>query len=301
MRATACVLAASVMCTSACATTSTTSTTSTTTTTSAGAATTTGSSSTASGLTETIGKFVWHDLVTDDLPAAREFYGTLLGWEFSEVTRSGKPYVIARNYGRLVAGLVAVDAAIDQEVSQWIGYQSVPNVDDAVIAVETSGGLALVGPTEVDSIGRAAVVTDPQGAPFGLLRLKGPDPADPPSPIEGAFFWMENLARDPAAAATFYTRTFGYQQQVTAQQGTQEYIVLSRGRARAGILQAPKPGMRPTWLPYVLVTDPAATAAKVAALGGTVLLEPRADVRKGSLAVVMDPSGAIVAFQKYPF
>jgi predicted enzyme related to lactoylglutathione lyase len=49
------------------------------------------------------------------------------------------------------------------------------------------------------------------------------------------------------------------------------------------------------------VADPAALAARAASLGGTVLLAPDPDVRKGSLAVVADPSGAIVALQKYPF
>ncbi len=33
-----------------------------------------------------LGKFVWHDLVTDDPAAARRFYGSLLGWEFEQTT-----------------------------------------------------------------------------------------------------------------------------------------------------------------------------------------------------------------------
>jgi hypothetical protein len=31
---------------------------------------------------ETLGKFVWHDLVSDDVPAARRFYGEMFGWQF---------------------------------------------------------------------------------------------------------------------------------------------------------------------------------------------------------------------------
>jgi hypothetical protein len=37
------------------------------------------------------GKFVWHDLVTRDPAAARRFYSALLGWEFNDTTRNGKP------------------------------------------------------------------------------------------------------------------------------------------------------------------------------------------------------------------
>jgi hypothetical protein len=54
-------------------------------------------------------------------------------------------------------------------------------------------------------------------------------------------------------------------------------------------------------LPYLLVSEPAQLVTRVRSLGGDVLLEPNAGVRKGSLAVVTDPSGAVVALQKYPF
>ena len=74
-----------------------------------------------------------------------------------------------------------------------------------------------------------------------------------------------------------------------------------RTRAPAG-RPAPgaRPEMRPAWLPYVKVGDPAALAARVASLGGQVLFSPRADVRKGTLAIVADPSGAPIALQKWP-
>jgi hypothetical protein len=48
------------------------------------------------------------------------------------------------------------------------------------------------------------------------------------------------------------------------------------------------------------VEDPAAFAAKALSLGGKVVIEPRADVRKGTLAIVNDPTGAALALQKWP-
>jgi predicted enzyme related to lactoylglutathione lyase len=249
----------------------------------------------------TTGKFVWHDLSTDDLPAAQRFYGDLLGWQFSETTRMGERYVVASHGGRPVGGLVAVEPVAGQEVSQWVAYASVANVDTAVAAVEKAGGRALIAPVDIPSAGRAAVVIDPQGAVLGLARLTGADPADPPAPEEGTFFWMEYLAKDPVAAANFYTSTFGYEQEVTERLGPNAYVVLSLGRPRAGILQSPQPEIPPLWLPSILVSDPVALAARATALGGRVLLEPHPDVRRGSLAVVADPSGAVVALQKYPF
>jgi hypothetical protein len=257
---------------------------------------------TAAPAASTTGKFVWHDLSTDNLPAAQRFYGGLLGWEFESVTRLGRPYVVAHDkQGRLIGGLVAIDSVPGKQVSQWVAYASVPSVDAAAAAVEKAGGRTLIAPLEVGTAGRAAVVIDPQGAVLGLARLSAGDPPDPTAPAENTFFWMEYLARDPVAAAAFYTSTFGYTQEVTARAGASEYVVLSLGRARAGILQAPNANMRPVWLPYILVSDPVALAARAKSLGGTVLLEPRPEIRNGSLAVVTDPSGAVVALQKYPF
>src|SRR5580765_2534066 len=54
------------------------------------------------------GKFVWHDLVTESPEACRRFYGTLLGWQFEDIQRLGKPYAIAKLGGQRVAGLVSI-------------------------------------------------------------------------------------------------------------------------------------------------------------------------------------------------
>ena len=60
------------------------------------------------------GKFVWHDLVTRDPASARRFYGALLGWEFQDTTRNGKPYAVARVDGRPVAGIVLYSDPSDE-------------------------------------------------------------------------------------------------------------------------------------------------------------------------------------------
>jgi hypothetical protein len=51
----------------------------------------------------------------------------------------------------------------------------------------------------------------------------------------------------------------------------------------------------------VLVSDPAAFAARAVALGGRVVVPAAPERRNGSLAVIADPGGAVLALQKYPF
>ena len=247
------------------------------------------------------GKFVWHDLVTHDPDAVQRFYGELLGWEFQHVKGAQRPYWLIRSRGRWIGGIVQPTGIGKSGNSQWLGYLSVPDVDRAVAQVSAAGGKALVEPEDIQRIGRAAVVADPQGAPVGFVRSQHGDPADTGLPDAGQFLWMEHLAEDPVAAVAFYKDLLGYDVEEESTGGG-PYSILKQGPLpRAGVLRKPVPDVRPNWLTYVRVEDPAALAARVEALGGRVLMAPRPDVRGGSLALIADPSGAVLALQRYPF
>ncbi len=250
------------------------------------------------------GRFVWHDLTTGDVDAAKRFYGALLGWDYVDTTVLGRPYSVAMLGKKAVAGLhVPRPEAAGKTPSHWLSYMSVADVDASVTKAKTEGGVVLAGPLDVGSIGRAAVMHDPQGAPFGLVHLSAGDPEDPAAPVLGTFFWNEYLTHDLDATLAFYNGLVPFEATATKTESGAGYVVLKTGRARAGVFRVPdsEKGVPPNWLPYVLVTDPAALAARVAGLGGRVLLEPRPEFRKGSLAVVADPTGAVVALQKYPY
>ena len=250
------------------------------------------------------GKFVWHDLTTDDPAASKKFYSALLGWDYTETTVLGRPYSVARLGKKPIAGIHAPSPDKSGKTpAHWLSYISAADVDATVARAKAAGGAVLAGPVDIASIGRAAVVKDPQGAPFGLVHLTAGDPPDPAAPVVGTFFWNEYLTRDLDGALAFYNGLFPYEMTVSKSESAASYVVLKSGRARAGVFRVPdaQKDVPPNWLPYVLVTDPAALAARVAGLGGRVLLEPRPDLRKGSFAVVADPTGAVVALQKYPF
>ena len=72
-------------------------------------------------------------------------------------------------------------------------------------------------------------------------------------------------------------------------------------RIRAGIVPIPWKDVKPNWLPYVAVLDISATVAHAKDLGGKVLLEPDDTIRDDSVAVIADPSGAVLAIQNLPF
>ena len=246
------------------------------------------------------GKFIWRDLLTEDPAAAKHFYAGLLGWQYEETKAFGKPYTLIKSDGRYIGGMVKVKRPqLDQPVSQWLGYVSVPDVDSVVAKTKAAGGRVVAGPKDIARVGRGAVVIDPQGAPIGFLRTSFGDPADTAQPSLSQFLWTEYLARDPQGAVSFYRMLLGYEA-VETNEGGKPYFVLKRGRGRAGVLQNPVKNAEPMWLSYVMVADPASAAVKAAQLGGRVLLAPRKDVRNGSLALIADPSGAVLALQKWP-
>lgn len=244
-----------------------------------------------------VGKFVWHDLITDDPVAVRRFYGELFGWTFEDAERpGGGPYTLAKSGPRYVAGLLEqADPADGAEFSRWLGYLSVADVDAAVRHTLETGGSALRDARQVGQVGRAAVIRDPQGAVLGLLRSDRGDPDDSTPMAHGRILWNELLTGDDAAAVEYYRVLAGYEISRAARRGGNYYMLSAGERNRAGILQNPMEGTPAIWLTHFAVNDAAAAARKAAALGATVLLAPSAELRDGRMALIADPTGAILA------
>jgi predicted enzyme related to lactoylglutathione lyase len=246
-----------------------------------------------------VGKFVWYDLITDDADAARAFYGGLFGWDFETAKGpSGENYILARDGGVYIGGIVTrSDPSDGTEYSRWLPYVSVADVDVSTDRARAAGGRVAVRPLDV-RLGRVAAIVDPEGAALGLARSDIGDPDDATTAgAPGRILWTELLANDAAAAASFYTTVVGYEATTIERRGGDYTLLRFSGVKRAGILQNPT-DWEPQWLTYFGVEDPVAAAKRAAELGGRVLLEPTPEVREGTMALVIDPSGAVLALQK---
>lgn len=248
---------------------------------------------------ERIGKFVWYDLLTEDVPAVKRFYGELLGWSFAPTDAPN--YQLIENDGVAIGGVVdMVGIGSDANESQWISLLSVADVDAAVRATLDAGGVAHVAPRDLAGRGRIAVVGDGQGAIVGLLRSSVGDPPDR-SPRPGDWFWTELWAADVERATEFYGDLVGYAAESKTILDDIEYDYFSRdGVPRAGIIHNPFPAdkVRDNWMPYVLVEDAGAVASRVEDLGGKIVIPADEKIRGGTVAVVIDPSGAALALQE---
>jgi predicted enzyme related to lactoylglutathione lyase len=245
----------------------------------------------------TPGTFVWHDLVTDNPAAAKKFYGELFGWTFEPGKGVEPDYTIIRHQGVPIGGIVAPKQSTSP---QWLSYVVVADVDRAVEAFRQAGGQVYRAPLNVRNDLRVAAVADPQGAPLGLASRGPLEGASDAVPEIHRWLWMDYVARDEAPALQFYSQVLGYTSQSETRE-TATYYRLANGRPRAGLFKTPWPRETSIWLPYIRVADPEASSKRAQELGGLIVQAPAPRVRNGSLAIVLDPGGAPIALQKYPF
>src|SRR3954451_23216732 len=162
---------------------------------------------TVSGNPRLPGKFIWADLVTDDVAAARQFYFELFHWKFDEV---GK-YTIAYNEDRPMCGIFhrARPEGRPDAKPRWFGYISVPNVQRAQRSVAKAGGRVLQEPMKIADRGEQAIFADPEGALFGVIKSSAGDPEDFRA-SERDWIWIQLLSHNAKKASAFYRAVAGY-------------------------------------------------------------------------------------------
>jgi hypothetical protein len=114
------------------------------------------------------GRFLWNELVTADVEAAKVFYGGIFGWT---TTPFGPEYTLFNKGAQGVGGLMQKREAGGP--SQWIAYVNVEDVDATVAKAVELGGRVVLPAMDIPTVGRIAVVLDPQEAPIGLITPQG--------------------------------------------------------------------------------------------------------------------------------
>jgi predicted enzyme related to lactoylglutathione lyase len=109
------------------------------------------------------GCMVWNELATADVARAAAFYGELLGWE-AEPDATG--YATIRANGSVNGGIRPLR---DDEAPAWLVYFTTGSCDEAAARVRDAGGTVINGPMD-GTVGRIAVVRDPQGAVLALYE-----------------------------------------------------------------------------------------------------------------------------------
>ncbi|MEV0457181.1 VOC family protein [Catellatospora methionotrophica] len=116
------------------------------------------------------GSVTWTELMTSDLDAAKVFYREVFGVGMRDVSMAaGVTYTLLEAEGRAVAGAMPIDAAWGPMPSHWSVYFAVDDCDaayDQALAL----GATMVMPPEDSPAGRFAILKDPQGATFSIIK-----------------------------------------------------------------------------------------------------------------------------------
>lgn len=253
---------------------------------------------TASGNPRLPGKFVWADLVTDNVLAAQKFYASLFGWKFYDYGG----YVIGFSDDRPLCGMFQRPRPKDRVAEpRWFGYISVNNVEKAQRAVTKAGGRVMAEPKKMSKRGEQAVFADPEGAMFGVIKSSTGDPEDFLAE-PGEWIWIQLLSRDARQAAEFYRTVAGYEVvENTETNRVSDYLLTSGGYARGTVrtIRNPDPKVQPTWLPFVRVKSVSESIARAKQLGGKVLIEPKPESLDGKAAVIADPTGSAIGIMEW--
>jgi uncharacterized protein len=246
------------------------------------------------------GKFVWRDLMTDDIPSVKKFYSELFGWTYLDIGESDNDYSVVLHDGKPIAGMFKLrDVEASQRYSQWISYISVQDMNQAISYVKSNGGSIYREPFELPNRGTVAFIFDSQNAVFSFVKSSSGDPVDQ-DPVYNQWFWTELWTNDVESSIKFYKGLFGFDQKTFDTRAENQYHVLEiEKRPRAGIIKIPFENVKPHWMPYIAVKDPSQIVRKVEQLGGTVYLGTEG-IAGNNAAIIADPSGAVFTVQKWP-
>jgi uncharacterized protein len=247
------------------------------------------------------GRFLWYELMATDVAAAKEFYTKALAWGTMPFEGGPIPYTLWTNGSpdAMVGGLMELPAEARQggAPSHWLSYVGTPDVDGTVDRAKTLGGQVMMGPQDIPNVGRIAVLTDPQGAAFGVYKPASEPPAES-DPAVGEVSWRELATTDQKGGFSFYQNLFGWENQQEMDMGPiGTYLMYGRtGRMYGGVYNKPADMPAPShWLVYFLVPDVNEAVPRIKELGATLLNGPM-EVPGGDLiAQFMDPQGAAFA------
>jgi hypothetical protein len=242
--------------------------------------------------------FIWYELMTSDTEAGKAFYREVVGWQ-TKAFEGGDDYTILEADGRGVGGVMKVpDEARERGARPcWLGYIAVDDVDAAAARVTEAGGTLHKDMMDIPNVGRIAMMSDPQGAPFYLIAPDGEDQPPAPPMTPGHVGWHELHTSDWEASFDFYSRQFGWAKADAMDMGpmgTYQLFTAGDDNWIGGMFNAATFG-RPGWLFYFVVADVDAAAERVGAAGGQVLNGPM-EVPGGAWIIqCRDPQGAMFA------
>jgi predicted enzyme related to lactoylglutathione lyase len=247
------------------------------------------------------GSFIWYELMTTDAEGAKDFYDAVIGWDIAPPHDSSGYRMIQRSDGGSAGGVLPVTQEMQQHGarSAWHGYLNVADIHDSVRRIEGAGGRILMGPQEIDHVGPIAMVTDPQGAPFYVMRPN--PPKDEPGARSDVYSreapqrvaWNELMTSNQNGALDFYLGQFGWTKGEAMPMGEMgTYQLLNHDGDTIGAIMTEAADKPSRWRFYIRVDDVDRAKSTIESKGGTVVHGPMEVPGGDRVLIGIDPQGA---------
>ena len=251
--------------------------------------------------TKVEGTFIWYDLMTTDPEAAAAFYSNVIGWDI-KTSEAVSTYKILSNGEDRVGGLMTLPDDVKAVGGQpcWSGYIAVDDVDGYAARIKKAGGSVCKEPTDIPKVGRFAVVADPHGVVFIIMKGIGdcPPVQVASAPVKPGYVgWNELHAGNGEEAFAFYSDLFGWTKVRSLDMGDMGvYQTFMTNDIQGGGMMTKMPQLpRPFWAFYFGVDGLDAAIKRVEKRGGKLLMGPHEVPSNQWIAQCMDPQGAFFA------
>jgi uncharacterized protein len=248
------------------------------------------------------GDFIWYELMTPDAEGSKAFYDAVVGWTVGEAVAEFNGYrMINTSDGGFAGGVLPLNDEMKQHGARptWLGYLNVRDVDSKAAAIEAAGGKTLMPPTDIPNVGRIAMVADPHGAPFYVMKPIPPEgkenePSTVFSPTDqGRCAWNELSSSDPLAARTFYGDQFGWTSENFMPMGEMgEYRFIDLEGLTLGAIAGTMHGQPSHWRFYFKVPSISKAKEVAESKGGKIVMGPMEVPGGDHIIIGIDPQGA---------
>jgi len=120
------------------------------------------------------GTFCWPELAARDEAKARDFYTRAFGYQVKTSPGGPMAYTEWQVEGQSIGGMMQIKQEWGAVPPNWMPYFQVADCDATVAKAASLGAEALHGPHDIENVGRFAVLQDPLGAVFSVIRLTMP-------------------------------------------------------------------------------------------------------------------------------
>ncbi|MDQ6652398.1 MAG: VOC family protein [Acidobacteriota bacterium] len=126
------------------------------------------------GIANVPNSFCWNELGTPDTTKAGDFYTELFGWGKNVQQMGPMTYTSFMNGDRPAGGMYKPSPEMGKVPPHWLVYFAVDDTDAKLKKAGDLGAKTLAPPMDIPGTGRFAVIQDPQGAAFGIIKLSNP-------------------------------------------------------------------------------------------------------------------------------